>query len=164
MVFVLSEISEMTLNAMIDKSAEPADERFIEADSDTIIDGAKRLVWAKKDTWQLSKKWMNQRQTIEFADSLNRKRFAGFSNWRLPTTEEAKSLFDKQQKILDHMGMTVHLPLMFEPGCGFLCWTSDVRHNIQGVRLNLRKGVIIYDDIFRVSRGSSRLVRDIEKK
>jgi len=31
------------------------------------------------------------------------------------------------------------------------------------VRLNFRKGVTIYDDIFRVSRGASRLVRDIEK-
>ena len=164
MVFVLSEISEMTLNAMIDKSAEPADERFIEADSDTIIDGAKRLVWAKKDTWQLSKKWMNQRQTIEFADSLNRKRFAGFSNWRLPTTIEAKSLFDKKQENSDHMGKVIYLPTVFEPGCGFLCWTSDVRHNIQGVRLSFRKGVTMYDDIFRVSRGTTRLVRNIDKQ
>ena len=61
------------------------------------------------------------------------------------------------------MGQTIYLSDLFEPGCGFLCWTSDVRHNIQGVRLNFRKGVTIYDDIFRVSRGASRLVRDIEK-
>ena len=137
--------------------------RFIEADSDTIIDGTKRLVWLKKDTWQMAGKWMGQRQIKEFAESLNRKRFAGFSNWRLPTAEEAKSLFDKKQKNSDNMGQMIHLPHLFEPGCGFLCWTSDVRHNIQGVRMNFRKGVTIYDDIFRVSRGASRLVRDIEK-
>ena len=137
--------------------------RFVEADDDTIIDGAKRLVWAKQDTWQMSKKWMNQRQIIEFAESLNRKRFAGFANWRLPTAEEAKSLFDKKQQNSDNMGKEIYLSTLFEPGCGFLCWTSDVRHNIQGVRLSFRKGVIMYDDIFRVSRGASRLVRDIEK-
>ena len=137
--------------------------RFIVADSDTIIDGAKRLVWLKKDTWQMAGKWMAQRQVIEFAGNLNRQRFAGFSDWRLPTTVEAKSLFDKKQKNSDNMGQTVYLYDLFEPGCGFLCWTSDVRHNIQGVRLNFRKGVTIYDDIFRVSRGASRLVRDIEK-
>jgi hypothetical protein len=141
----------------------PMSERFIEADSDTIIDGAKRLVWTKKDTWQMTGKWMAQRQVIEFAGSLNAKRFAGFSDWRLPTASEAKSLFDKTQKNSDNMGQTVHLSSLFEPGCGFLCWTSDVRHNIQGVRLNFRKGVPLYDDIFRVSRGASRLVRDIEK-
>ncbi|MBT5028107.1 MAG: DUF1566 domain-containing protein [Nitrospinaceae bacterium] len=137
--------------------------RFVEADDDTIIDGAKRLVWAKQDTWQMSKKWMNQRQIIEFAESLNRKRFAGFANWRLPTAEEAKSLFDKKQQNSDNMGKEIYLSTLFEPGCGFLCWTSDVRHNIQGIRLSFRKGVTMYDDIFRVSRGASRLVRDIEK-
>ena len=148
---------------MSEQGLEKESERFIEADSDTIIDGAKRLVWLKKDTWQLAGKWMAQRQVIEFAGSLNRKRFAGFSNWRLPTTIEAKSLFDKKQKNSDNMGQVIYLTDLFESGCGFLCWTSDVRHNIQGVRLNFRKGVTIYDDIFRVSRGSSRLIRDIEK-
>ena len=148
---------------MGEQDSEQAGGRFIEADSDTIIDGAKRLVWLKKDTWQLAGKWMAQRQVIEFAGNLNRQRFAGFSDWRLPTTVEARSLFDKKQKNSDNMGQTIYLSDLFEPGCGFLCWTSDVRHNIQGVRLNFRKGVTIYDDIFRVSRGASRLVRDIEK-
>ena len=148
---------------MGEQDSEQAGGRFIEGDSETIIDGAKRLVWLKKDTWQMSGKWMAQRQVIEFAGNLNRQRFAGFSDWRLPTTVEAKSLFDKKQKNSDNMGQTIYLSDLFEPGCGFLCWTSDVRHNVQGVRLNFRKGVTIYDDIFRVSRGASRLVRDIEK-
>ena len=148
---------------MGEQDSEQAGGRFIEGDSETIIDGAKRLVWLKKDTWQMAGKWMAQRQVIEFAGNLNRQRFAGFSDWRLPTTVEARSLFDKKQKNSDNMGQTIYLSDLFEPGCGFLCWTSDVRHNVQGVRLNFRKGVTIYDDIFRVSRGSSRLVRDIEK-
>ena len=148
---------------MSEQGLEQTGGRFIVADSDTIIDGAKRLVWLKKDTWQMAGKWMAQRQVIEFAGNLNRQRFAGFSDWRLPTTVEAKSLFDKKQKNSDNMGQTIYLSDLFEPGCGFLCWTSDVRHNVQGVRLNFRKGVTIYDDIFRVSRGASRLVRDIEK-
>ena len=148
---------------MGEQDSEQAGGRFIEGDSETIIDGAKRLVWLKKDTWQMAGKWMAQRQVIEFARNLNRQQFAGFSDWRLPTTVEAKSLFDKKQKNSDNMGQTIYLSDLFEPGCGFLCWTSDVRHNIQGVRLNFRKGVTIYDDIFRVSRGASRLVRDIEK-
>ena len=148
---------------MSEQGLEQTGERFIVADSDTIIDGAKRLVWLKKDTWQMAGKWMAQRQVIEFAGNLNRQRFAGFSDWRLPTTVEAKSLFDKKQKNSDNMGQTIYLSDLFEPGCGFLCWTSDVRHSVQGVRLNFRKGVTIYDDIFRVSRGASRLVRDIDK-
>ena len=146
------------------ENPEKESERFVDGDSDTIIDTAKRLVWLKQDTWQMSKKWMNQRQTKEFAVSLNRKRFAGFSNWRIPTAEEAKSLFDKKLQNKDNMGQEIYIPTLFEPGCGFLCWTSDVRHNIQGVRISFRKGVMMYDDIFRISRGTTRLVRNIDKK
>lgn len=148
---------------MSDQGEKKASGRFADADADTVIDGAKRLVWLKKDTWQMAGKWMSQLQIKEFAEGLNRKRFAGFSNWRLPTASEAKSLFDKTQKNSDNMGQPVYLSGLFEPGCGFMCWTSDVRHKVQGVRLSFRKGVTMYDDIYRVSRGSSRLVRDIEK-
>ncbi len=137
--------------------------RFVEGDNDTVIDCSKKLVWLKQDTWQFTGKWMNQLQVKEFAETLNRKRFAGFSNWRLPTANEAKSLFDKNSKNSDNQGKIIFLSELFSSGCGFLCWTSDVRHKVQGVRLSLRKGVTMYDDIYRTSRGSSRLVRDIEK-
>ena len=112
---------------------EQTGERFIVADSDTIIDGAKRLVWLKKDTWQMAGKWMAQRQVIEFAGSLNRKRFAGFSNWRLPTTVEAKSLFDKKQKNSDHMGKVIYLSDLFDPGCGLTCWTKTLNKSDKGL-------------------------------
>ena len=74
--------------------------RFVEGDNDTVIDCSKKLVWLKQDTWQFTGKWMNQLQVKEFAETLNIKRFAGFSNWRLPTANEAKSLFDKSKKTL----------------------------------------------------------------
>ena len=138
--------------------------RFVEADNDTVIDCSKKLVWLKQDTWQFTGKWMNQLQVKEFAETLNRKRFAGFSNWRLPTANEAKSLFDKSKKISDNQGKVIFLSELFASGWGFLCWTSDVRHKVQGVRLSFRKGVTMYDDIYRTSRGSSRLVRDIERE
>ena len=136
--------------------------RFVEGDSDTIIDCAKRLVWLKQDTWQITGKWMGQLQVKEFAESLNRKRFAGFSNWRLPTANEAKSLFNKNWKNSDNSGKAMYLSDVFDSGSCFLCWTSDVKHKVQGVRFSYRKGVTMYDDIYRTSRGSSRLVRDIE--
>ena len=137
--------------------------RFVEADNDTVIDCSKKLVWLKQDTWQVTGKWMNQLQVKEFAETLNRKRFAGFSNWRLPTANEAKSLFDKSRKNSDNQGKEIFLSELFAWGCGFLGWSCDVRHKVQGVRLSFRKGVTMYDDIYRTSRGSSRLVRDIEK-
>ena len=66
-------------------------------------------------------------------------------------------------KNFDNSGQTIFLSELFAPGCGFLCWTSDIRHKVQGTRLSFRKGGAMYDDIYRTSRGASRLVRDIDK-
>ena len=144
--------------------AEEKSQRFVEGEDDTVIDRTKRLVWLKKDTWQLTGKWMNWVQVRDFSERMNRKRYAGYENWRLPTADEAKSLYDKTQSNEDYMGTTVPHPSLFTPGFGFLFWTSQVRNKIQGMRFGYRKGLVIYDDIYRVSRGSTRLVRNIEKE
>lgn len=138
--------------------------RFIEGKDDTVIDHTKRLVWLKKDTWQITGKWMNWVQVRDFSEELNLKRYAGYGNWRLPTEDEAKSLYDKSQENLDYMGKSVPHPSVFVPGFSFLFWTSKVRNKIQGMRFGYRKGLTTYDDIYRVSRGSTRIVRDIEKE
>ena len=138
------------------------DSRFVEGENGTVIDVAKRLVWLKKDTWQMTGKWMNWVQIRDYAEELNKQNFAGYSNWRMPSSVEAKSLYNKGQSNRDHMGQTVPLYSIFDPGFGFLCWTNDVRNKIQAMRFGYRRGVAIFDDVYRVSRGSSRLVREIE--
>ncbi len=138
--------------------------RFVEGADGTVIDTVKRLLWLKKDTWQMTGKWMNLVQIREFSEELNRKNHAGYSGWRVPTASEVKSLHDKSQKNKDHMGQMVAHPEIFDAGFSFLYWTSDVRNKIQAVRFGFRKGMSMYDDIYRTSRGSTRLVRDIEKE
>ena len=137
--------------------------RFEEGENQTVIDRKRGLLWLKYDTWQLTGKWLNWVQSREFSEEMNQQKFGGYSDWRLPTVSEAKSLFDKKQQNKDHMGQTISHAAIFEPGFGFLCWTSDVRNKIQAVRFGFRKGLQIFDDIYRTSRGSTRLVRDIEK-
>ena len=141
-----------------------AQERFVEeADGKTIIDLKRRLVWLKHDTYQLAGKWLNWVQARDFAKELSQSRYAGYNDWRFPTTEEAKSLYDKSQVNKDHMGQKAYLNPVFSSGFGFLCWTGDVRNKIQAVRFGFRKGGMMYDDVYRVSRGSTRLVRDMNK-
>ncbi len=136
--------------------------RFSEGDDDTIIDLKKRLIWLKKDSWQLTGKWLNWVQSRDYGGELNKLSVGGFKDWRMPTAAEAKSLFDKSQVNQDNMGKDAFLNKIFPGGFGFLCWTSDVRDKIQAVRFGFRKGGVMYDDIYRVSRGSTRFVRDID--
>ncbi len=138
--------------------------RFLEGSDSTVIDKVRGLLWLKRDTWQMTGKWMSWVQARDYSEELNRKKFAGFQGWRLPTASEAKSLYDKSQENKDHMGQMVTHAGIFDPGFGFLYWTSDVRNKLQAIRFGFRKGLPIYDDIYRTSRGSTRLVRDIEKE
>ncbi len=138
-------------------------QRFIDCDENTIFDVKTRLMWFKKDTWQLSGKWLSWVQCREFSEEQNKNKVSGFSNWRIPTTQEAKSIYEKSQSNKDHMGQIAWLNNAFAPGFGFLCWTSDVRNKIQAVRFSYRKGGTMYDDVYRTSRGSTRLVRNLQK-
>ncbi len=148
-----------------DSTPAPTDvqERFAEADEHTVIDLKRKLVWLKQDTYQMTGKWLNWVQSRDYAKELSRSHYAGYNDWRLPTTEEAKSLYNKNHVNKDHMGQKAFLPAAFQGGFGFLCWTSDVRNKIQADRYGYRKGGMMYDDVYRVSRGSTRLVRDMNK-
>jgi len=138
-------------------------ERFFDCDDETICDSRSRLIWLKKDTWQMTGKWMNWVQSRDYAQELNRKKFAGYINWRLPTPAEAKSLYEKNRENQDYAGQQARLHPVFPRGFGFLCWTSEVRNKIQAVRFGYRKGGTMFDDIYRSSRGSTRLVRSMDK-
>ena len=138
--------------------------RFKEGEKGIIIELSKGLVWMKYDTYQLSNKWMSWIQVRDYAEELNKKKYAGYSNWRMPSTLEAKSLYDKQHSNKDHMGQEVPVDEIFSAGFCFLCWTSEVRNKVQAIRFGFRKGVTTFDDAYRTSRGASRLVRDILKE
>jgi len=138
--------------------------RFKEGEKGIIIELSKGLVWMKYDTYQLSNKWMSWIQVRDYAEELNKKKYAGYSNWRMPSTLEAKSLYDKKNSNKDHMGQEVPVDEIFSAGFCFLCWTSEVRNKVQAIRFGFRKGVTTFDDAYRTSRGASRLVRDILKE
>ena len=138
--------------------------RFVEGENGIIIERSKGLVWMKDDTYQLTKKWMSWVQVRDYALELNKERYAGYSNWRMPNTSEARSLYDKKHSNKDHWGQEVPVDEIFNPGFGFLCWTSEVRNKVHAVRFGYRRGVTTFDDAYRTSRGASRLVRDILKE
>ena len=148
----------------LDSEMVKSGDRFVGGEDGIVIERSKNLAWMKDDTYQLTKKWMSWIQVRDYAEELNNQRYAGYSNWRMPNTAEAKSLYDKKHSNRDHWGQEVPIDEIFNPGFGFLCWTSEVRNKVQAIRFGYRRGVSTYDDAYRTSRGASRLVRDILKE
>jgi len=62
------------------------------ASAAVVIDSATSLMWQKGG----SQSMMNGTQTENYMRQLNQEKFAGFSDWRLPTAEEAMSLMEPQ--------------------------------------------------------------------
>ena len=74
-------------------------------------------------TWQQSgsQKEMNYAEAKHYISQLNRDQFAGYNDWRLPTTEEAMSLM---QSVKEKSGLNIDD--VFDP-LQERIWTSDIR-------------------------------------
>jgi len=64
---------------------------FVDNNDGTITDKATGLIWQKNG----STKSLGNRRAKEYVKKLNQRRFAGHSNWRMPTVEELASLIKK---------------------------------------------------------------------
>jgi hypothetical protein len=81
-----------------------------------VLDRATGLLWQQSGysedmSYENAKKWIQE---------LNRKNYAGCSDWRLPTVEEAMSLIEREEKNKD-----LHIDPIFDYKQDYI-WTSDL--------------------------------------
>lgn len=102
-----------------------ADKRFADLGDGTIHDQKTGLVWMTRDYWQTEKKWINWYTASEYVQRMNNKKFAGHEDWRLPTPEEARTLYDHRKRNVDKDGDKMHIDPVFPPGAGWSTWTNE---------------------------------------
>ena len=108
-----------------EKTVKKAD--LVDNGDGTVSDRANKIMWVKNDTWIERGRITNWHESQVYAKEMNEKKFAGYSNWRVPTATEAKLLFDDAYSNTDVEGGEVHLNTIFPSGCGFSTWTSETR-------------------------------------
>ncbi|MGD2186420.1 MAG: DUF1566 domain-containing protein [Desulfobacterales bacterium] len=86
---------------------------LVDNNDGTVTDRATGLVWEKNGSNLLS-----NRRAKEYIKQLNRRRFASYSDWRLPTVEELASLLARKRE------SGVHLNPVFNRKQS-RCWTAD---------------------------------------
>ncbi len=139
--------------------ASSADKRFQDFGDGTVLDSRTGLMWMKKDYWQREGKWVNWYTANEYAQRMNNKEFAGYSDWRLPTAEEAASLYDRRKRNVDKDGDKIYLDRMFPKGAGWSTWTSDEKSS-KAVVVSLKdEGGSSYQDKITGTDAFLRLVR-----
>ena len=119
------------------------------ADGLAVIDATTGLMWMRSG----SKIHIPHAQAANMIDYLNQERFAGHSNWRLPTLEEAMSLLAAAK-----FENELYIDPLFDPKQVWI-WTSDLYPDGSAWRVFLNEGYCGYYDA--KSRSYVRAVRSL---
>jgi hypothetical protein len=140
---------------------ESTDKRFSDHDDGTITDTKTGLMWMKKDSYLHLEHWLNWHEVHDYIRQLNDEGFAQYNDWRLPTTDELKTLYEPDKLNSSQRGreMKIHIdPIFAKKGSGSI-WSGDEngRYNALGVVFNTNS--IFNSNKSSKSRKATRAVR-----
>ena len=113
--------------------------RFTDNGNDTITDNQTGLTWFKKDSRQLTGKWIHLEKAIKLAEEKNAEKFGDYDDWRVPSLEDMKTIFDKGFSNRDFGRNEIYIPSVFEEGGADCSWTDTVNGD-RAMMFNLIKG------------------------
>ncbi len=90
-------------------------ETKIIADEKVVIDHATGLMWQQSGSYD----YMRRKEVKKWLRGLNRKGYAGYTDWRVPTVEEASSLLEASEK-----NGNLYIDTVFDKKQRWL-WTGD---------------------------------------
>lgn len=135
---------------------EEGPKRFVEHGPLVMHDTETGLYWLKKDSWQDRGKYFNWHEAKDFAEKKNVRKIGGFADWRLPTNEEAATLYGEEWENTGKTGETVHIDSLFPEGSFKMQWTmADT--STRRPRFDYTQGQIVSADEYAF--GSVRICR-----
>lgn len=136
--------------------------RFHDNPSGVISDSKSNTHWLPKDSWGDLGQWRNYDAALAYARLMNQVYAGGFSDWRLPTRQEAESFYDEDLNQIDWEGEVVHLDPLFVTKCANFMWLKETNDKGEVGRINLRNGEVEFVDRNTLEHQSARLVRNIK--
>ena len=101
--------------------------RFLKRDDGTIYDSVTSVTWMANDSYLDLEKEVSYSEAEEYAKQTNEKNLGGYNDWRIPTIQEASSIFNKEKLNKDSKGGDIFLDSVFPPGAANCTWTSSTR-------------------------------------
>ncbi|QPJ66351.1 MAG: DUF1566 domain-containing protein [Candidatus Nitrohelix vancouverensis] len=119
------------------------DKRFTDHQDGSITDTQTGLMWFKNDSYLQIGHWLSWLESIMYIKQMNDTSFAGYSDWRMPTVEELKTLYEPEKVNSQQAGTEMIMyfdPIFGKNGSGSL-WssTSNGAYNAFGVVFNTGK-------------------------
>jgi hypothetical protein len=149
---VLAIIIGLFITAKYASSSEIArDGRFIAYENETVLDTRTNLMWAansngNKITWTTAK---------SYCDNY---RGGGYSDWRMPTIDELKGLYDKDTGyLLEKVNRHVYLTKLINLSSWFWVWSSYnhtiTRADTEVIDRGFKVGEVLYQNYQFSGRG-----------
>ena len=101
--------------------------RFLKRDDGTIYDSVTSVIWMANDSFLDLERDVSYSEAEDYVKETNKKKAGGYSDWRIPTIQEASSIFDKEKLNKDSKGGDIFLDSVFPPGAANCTWTSSTR-------------------------------------
>ncbi len=101
-----------------------AAKRFVEKGPHVVLDTRTRIYWMKKDSWQDKGKFFNWHEARDYADTKNLRKIGGFNDWRLPTADEAATLYQESAENPGKGGAILRIDSIFPEGSFKSCWLA----------------------------------------
>lgn len=96
--------------------------RFVEKGPLVVYDSITDIYWLKKDSWQDKGKFFNWHEAKDFADNKNLRKIGGFADWRLPTQDEAQTIYEAKAENPGKGGIVLHIDKIFPEGAFKTTW------------------------------------------
>ncbi len=136
--------------------------RFHDNPSGVITDTKYKKHWLPKDSWGDLGQWRNYDAALAYVGLMKQVYAGGFSDWRLPTREEAENFYDEELTQVDWNGEVVHIHTLFVTKCAHFMWLQDTNDDGLVGRINLRNGEVDFVDRNTLEHQSARLIRNIK--
>jgi len=93
----------------------------------TITDPNSGLMWKQTDAWLDMHKFYTWKDQPEYVKKFNDEKFAGYSDWHIPTKADAMTLVEKGRKetVMDKNGTLFPFDPIFTEGCVSNTWISE---------------------------------------
>jgi len=122
------------------KKAAPEKKELVDNGDGTITDPNSGLMWKKADAWNEMHVFYTWDKHQEYVDKVNKQKFAGHADWRIPDKKEAATLIEKDKSVMDKNGIPYPLAPIFDEGGVSNTWISECSDE-QIIRFDFKTGV-----------------------
>ena len=137
---------------------------LIDNQNGTITDPNSGLMWKQTDAWLDMHKFYTWQEQPGYVEKINKEKFAGHTDWRIPNKADCMTLVEKGRKetVMDKNGTPFPLDPIFTEGCVSNTWISECTEE-EVIRFDFKIGS---DFKYPPSElwASIRLVREVAPK